>query len=151
MMPPLIFYEVNGAHSRLIEGACLLTPTLPHLAHTVCQSHVLCSALSQYQHELRTVHVSEQLTPEALMSRLQAQRLAPPLLLHSSLGNVKVRGREKGEKEKGCLANDQPVSFIHCMCPGCACFSAPWHHGRKDRDAHQGFRQEYCQNKKIYK
>ena len=92
-----IVYEVNGAYSRLIEGACLLTPTLPHLAHTVCQSHVLCSAPSQYQHELRTVHVSEQLTPEALMSRLQAQRLAPPLLLHTSLWEVTVRGRD-GER-----------------------------------------------------
>ena len=48
---------------------------------------------SQYQHELRTVHVSEQLTPEALMSRLQAQRLAPPLLLHTSLWEVTVRGK----------------------------------------------------------
>lgn len=44
----------------------------------------------QYKHELRTVSMSDQLTPETLMSRLQAQRVAPPLLLHHSLKEVSV-------------------------------------------------------------
>ena len=45
--------------------------------------------------------MSEQLTPEALMSRLQAQRLAPPLLLHTSLWDIKVRVRKPGIKRDG--------------------------------------------------
>ena len=48
------------------------------------------ATLLQYKHELRTVSVSDQLTPETLMSRLQAERVAPPLLLHHSLREVSV-------------------------------------------------------------
>ena len=82
---------------RFWEWKC--TPAHTHTASPLSHSVALpvLSAPSQYQHELRTVHVSEQLTPEALMSRLQAQRLAPPLLLHTSLWEVTVRGRD-GER-----------------------------------------------------
>ena len=59
---------------------------------------------TQYKHELRTISVSDQLTPEALMSLLQLQRVAPPLLLHQSLKEVVVRAHNSwlpGSKRGG--------------------------------------------------
>ncbi|GAX83118.1 hypothetical protein CEUSTIGMA_g10544.t1 [Chlamydomonas eustigma] len=53
----------------------------------------------EYRHELRTILVSEQLSAETLMSKLYAQRAAPPLLVHSSVKEVASLGSSTGRVE----------------------------------------------------
>lgn len=63
-----------------------------HPAHTSPHTGIASSKTGyiflEYKHELRAIYVTEQLTLEALLARLQARKPAPPLYLHASLSEV---------------------------------------------------------------
>lgn len=77
---PIIFVEGGTSEEYYVESAPIIGIT--------CGKNGL--VFFEYKHELQTVHVTEQLTLEALSCWLQARRAAPPLLLHRMLFQISL-------------------------------------------------------------